>query len=144
MDFPSLRELAAGNPWPAIWPELSLGCLALLLLVLETVLPRAARKGIPAVSILGQLGILAVLLANFDTAYRETFNGLLMQSPSGQVMRVFFQAIPYMILLLVLLAAITYVPQLSLFLPNLVMGSPPLPRPFRGDYAEFALTFRQR
>jgi hypothetical protein len=29
-------------------------------------------------------------------------------------------------------------------LPNLVMGSPPLPRPFRGDYAESALTFRQR
>ncbi len=90
MDFSALRDLAAGNPWPAIWPELSLGCLALLLLVLETVLPRAAHKGIPAVSILGQLAILAVLLANFDTAYRETFNGLLMQSPSGQVMRVFF------------------------------------------------------
>jgi C4-dicarboxylate transporter DctM subunit len=39
-----------------------------------------------------------------------------------EVMSVFFQAIPYMILLLVLLIAITYVPQISLFLPDLVMG----------------------
>ncbi len=90
MDFSSLRDLSAGNPWPAIWPELSLGCLALFLLVLETVLPKGAHRRIPMVSILGQLAILGLLLANFDTSYRETFNGLLMQSPSGQVMRVFF------------------------------------------------------
>ena len=90
MDPSSLQQLAAGNPWPAIWPELSLGCLALLLLVLETVLPRSAHRGIPAASVLGQLAILAVLLANFGTPYRETFNGLLMISPSGQVMRVYF------------------------------------------------------
>jgi NADH-quinone oxidoreductase subunit N len=90
MDFSALRELASGNAWPAIWPELALGCLALFLLVLETVLPRTAHGRIPMVSILGQLVILAALLANFDTAYRETFNGLLVQSPPGQVMRVFF------------------------------------------------------
>jgi NADH-quinone oxidoreductase subunit N len=90
MDFSNLRELAAGNPWAAIWPELSLGCLALLLLVLETLLPRAAHGRIPAVSILGQLAILAALLANFGTSDTETFNGLLVLSDSGQAMRVFF------------------------------------------------------
>src|SRR5476649_2605479 len=90
MDFSTLRELAAGNTWGAILPELLLGCLALFLLVLEIILPKSAHGKIPMVSILGQLGILALLVANFDTSYRETFNGLLMQSPTGQLFRVFF------------------------------------------------------
>jgi NADH-quinone oxidoreductase subunit N len=90
MDFNTLRELAAGNPWSALWPEISVGCLALFLLVLEIVLPRKAHSKIPACSILGQLAILAVLLANFETPYRSAFNGLLMFSPGGQMMRAFF------------------------------------------------------
>ncbi|HXQ81057.1 MAG TPA: NADH-quinone oxidoreductase subunit N [Opitutaceae bacterium] len=94
--------MAAGNPWSAIWPELSLGCLALLLLVLETVLPKALHGRIPPVSIAGQLGILAVLAFNFDTSYRATFSGLLMLSPSGQLMRVFFLLSSIMVSLLAL------------------------------------------
>jgi NADH-quinone oxidoreductase subunit N len=90
MDFAHLRELAAGNSWVAIWPEISLGCLALFLLVLETVLPKALHARIQMASILGQLAILAVLLANFDAPYQGAFNGLLMLSPAGQLMRVFF------------------------------------------------------
>ena len=90
MDFTNLRELAAGNSWGSIWPELSLGCLALFLLVLETMLPKAQHARIQMVSILGQLAILAVLLSNFSVPYRGAFNGLLMLSPAGQLMRVFF------------------------------------------------------
>jgi NADH-quinone oxidoreductase subunit N len=90
MDFAALREAAAGNPWWAIWPEISLGCLALSLLILEIVWPKAQHGRIPAWSILGQAAILGCLLASFDTAYRSTFNGLLAQSPGGQLMRVFF------------------------------------------------------
>jgi len=90
MDFNVLRDLAAGNSWWAIWPELSLGCLALFLLVLETVLPKSAHERIPTVSIAGQLAILVALLANLGTANRESFDGLLVQSPLGQLMRVFF------------------------------------------------------
>ena len=90
MDFSALRELSAGNSWWAIWPELGLGCLALFLLVLETVLPKSAHGKIPMVSILGQFGLLGGLLATFDGSFHETFNGLLMLSPQGQVMRVFF------------------------------------------------------
>jgi NADH-quinone oxidoreductase subunit N len=89
MDFSILRDIAAGNTWGAILPELLLGCLALFLLVLEIVLPRSAHGRIPIVSILGQLAILGLVIGNFDTSYRETFNGLLMQSPSGQLFRVF-------------------------------------------------------
>ncbi len=90
MDFTVLRDLAAGNTWWAIWPELGLGFLALFLLVLETVLPKSAHGKIPAISIAAQLGILAALLANFDRSHHEIFNGLLMQSPQGELMRVFF------------------------------------------------------
>ena len=90
MDIATLRILAGGNPWGAIWPELSLGCLALLLLVLEILLPKTAHRSIQLVSIGGQLAILAALLANIDTPYRAAFNGLLMLSPHGQLMRVYF------------------------------------------------------
>jgi len=90
MDFANLRELAAGNSWGAIWPELSLGCLALFLLVLESALPKALHPRIQMFSILGQVAILAALAANFDTPTAGTFNGIIMISPSGQLMRVFF------------------------------------------------------
>ena len=90
MDLSALRSMGAGNPWLAIWPELSLGCLALLLLVLETLLPKSAHGRIPLVSIAGQAGVLAAIAFNFATPFQTAFNGLLMLSPSGQLMRVFF------------------------------------------------------
>src|ERR1019366_10656852 len=57
---------------------------------LETLLPRIVHGKIQTVSVVGQVGILGALLANLHTPYRETFNGLLVQSDAGQVMRVFF------------------------------------------------------
>jgi NADH-quinone oxidoreductase subunit N len=90
MDFSALRELAAGNTWSAILPEIALGCLALFLLVLEIILPKNRHTWIPMGSILGQLVILALLLANLRTPYGSTFDGLLVQSREGQLMRVFF------------------------------------------------------
>jgi NADH-quinone oxidoreductase subunit N len=83
MDFTELKDIAAGNTWSSIWPELSMGCLALFLLVLEIVLPRDQHRRIPACSILGQLVILALLFVNYDPAYRSVFNGLLTLSPEG-------------------------------------------------------------
>jgi NADH-quinone oxidoreductase subunit N len=86
----SFLAYSHGNSWGAIWPELSLGCLALFLLVLETVLPRSAHGRIPAVSVAGQVCILAVLLGRLDIPLSTAFNGLLILSSRGQVMRVFF------------------------------------------------------
>src|SRR5271168_53043 len=90
LHYTALQHYGSANHWGAIWPELSLGCLALFLLVLETVLPRAARGGIPAMSIVCQSFILAVLLGNLDLPVTTVFNGLLVLSSRGQVMRVFF------------------------------------------------------
>jgi NADH-quinone oxidoreductase subunit N len=92
MDLTALRIAAAGNSWLAIWPEISLGCLALGLLVLEIILPRSLHGKIPACSILGQSVILGCLLATMDASYASTFSGLMMQSPGGQLMRLFFLA----------------------------------------------------
>jgi len=100
MDPSNLQELAAGNTWTAIWPELSLGCLALLLLVLETLLPRFIHGKIQTFSIAGQVFILAALLLDLHTPYHESFNGLLVQSSAGQAMRVFFLLSSIMVSLL--------------------------------------------
>ncbi len=92
MDLSALQHLAAGNTWCAIWPELTLGCLALALLALEIVLPKRAHGRIPAVAIAGQLVVLALLAMNFSGGgpERGIFNGLLRHSTAGQIMRVFF------------------------------------------------------
>ncbi len=92
MDLSALQNIAAGNDWGAIWPEISLGCLALALLILEIVLPRKSHGRIPALAIAGQVAILVVLGLTFcgGGPDREIFNGLLRHSTGGQVMRVFF------------------------------------------------------
>ena len=87
-----LQQAAESNQWGAIIPELLLGCLALLLLALEILLPKTNRRQIPFVALVGQLGILVGLALNFHTATldTDTFNGLLHHSHQGQVMRLFF------------------------------------------------------
>jgi len=87
-----LQAAAAANQWMAIFPELMLGVIALLLLVLELVLPAAQRRLIPAVAIISLLAVLAGIGINFHSAFldRETFGGLLHHSSSGQFMRLFF------------------------------------------------------
>ncbi|MEO6873921.1 MAG: NADH-quinone oxidoreductase subunit N [Opitutaceae bacterium] len=92
MDITTLQELARNNEWMAIFPELLLGCLALLLLALEIVLPARLHRSLPAVALLGVLAILPGQLALFHAGVTEhsTFNGLLVQSSEGQLMRIFF------------------------------------------------------
>lgn len=92
MTIEQLKAAAADNTWATIAPELSLGVLALFLLVLEMVLPRRKHTLIPTVAILGQLGLLVGLFLNFSPAYlgQTTFNGLLRHSETGQFLRAFF------------------------------------------------------
>lgn len=87
-----LQAAAASNQWAAIFPELMLGCLALLLLVLEIVLPKQQHDLIPTVAILGQVGILGAVILRFAGLPVDvtTFNGLLLHSDLGNFMRVFF------------------------------------------------------
>lgn len=92
MDIPSLQALAANNVWTAIMPELILGCLSLLLLALEVVLPAKLHARLPGVALLGVFALLVSQLVTFqaDFVERESFNGLLLHSREGQLMRLFF------------------------------------------------------
>jgi len=94
--------------------------LPVVLVLAPLLMPMMVRVGVDPV----HLGVVMVLNLMVGLIHPPVGMNLFVVSAIGrvEVMRVFFQAIPYMILLLVLLAAITYVPQLSLFLPNLVMG----------------------
>jgi NADH-quinone oxidoreductase subunit N len=92
MTLEAVKFAAADNIWTAIFPELMLGCLALLLLVLEIVLPKKHHVIIPDVASAGLLGTLIGLFINWDSFAlgAETFNGLLQHSVFGQIMRAFF------------------------------------------------------
>lgn len=92
MNLDLLQAAAANNTWGAILPELLLGSLALLLLILEIVLPKKQHSVIPSVAILGQIAILVGTLVNLRNGFvgTETFSGLLKHTTHGQFMRVFF------------------------------------------------------
>ena len=92
MTTEQLQAAAADNLWANIQPEISLGVLALLLLVLEIILPKKKHGIIPTLSIVGQLGLLVGLFLNFSPAYlgKTSFNGLLQHSESTQYLRAFF------------------------------------------------------
>ncbi|HWA08996.1 MAG TPA: NADH-quinone oxidoreductase subunit N [Opitutaceae bacterium] len=101
IDF--LQQAAESNEWLAITPELMLGLTALLLLVLELVLPKSRHGLIPAVAIVVQLVIAAGLALNFNTAFLRpdtVFNGLLRLSTDGQFLRLFFLACSILVCLL--------------------------------------------
>ena len=57
-DLSQLTEFAKGNTWGSIFPEISLGILAVVLLLLEVALSPSRRRLIPAVAIWGQVLIL--------------------------------------------------------------------------------------
>ena len=92
MTTEQLKAAADNNLWANIQPEISLGVLALLLLVLEMILPKKKHTLIPTLSIVGQLGLLVGLFLNFSPAYlgKTSFNGLLQHSESTQYLRAFF------------------------------------------------------
>jgi NADH-quinone oxidoreductase subunit N len=97
MNFALFKAAADSNQWVAIMPELLLGSVALLLLVLEVILPKAKHDIIPGVAIIGQLGVLVGLIINYHTPFllpeiggKSDFGGLLKYSAHGQFMRAFF------------------------------------------------------
>jgi NADH-quinone oxidoreductase subunit N len=92
MPYSLLQVAADSNHWGAIRPELLIGCLALLLLLLEILLPKRSHGCLPAVAILGQLVVLAGVVHHLHRGhfFLPIFNGMLWLTPLGQAMRVFF------------------------------------------------------
>jgi NADH-quinone oxidoreductase subunit N len=91
MNLEAVKLAAADNLWGAISYELILGCIALLLLVLEILLPKKHHAIIGDVASAGILGTLVGLIVNWNSGALDTttFNGLLHHSIGGQIMRAF-------------------------------------------------------
>lgn len=93
------QSITNTNQWLMLWPEIMLGVIALLLLVLELVLDKKQHDSIPRIAILGQATILIALLGSiaFESAYPYIdqivdwtyFDGLITISPFGQAGRIF-------------------------------------------------------
>jgi NADH-quinone oxidoreductase subunit N len=102
MDITVLQNFAANNLWGAIMPEIMLGVLALVLLVIELLFPKQQHQMVPAAALAGLLCVLGNVLATFHNPYvgTETFNGLLRHTRDGQIMRIFFLLAALMVCLL--------------------------------------------
>jgi NADH-quinone oxidoreductase subunit N len=81
-----LSSLKVAQEWSAIYPELTLGLLALGLLVLEIVLPRRLHAVIPRIAVSGQVALLVFILC-FDRLGefngKTSFGGLLAHDGTG-------------------------------------------------------------
>ena len=102
----SLQQIAATNHWAALTPEIGLGVAALVLLLMELVLPkRVVALAVPRVAILGLVAMLGWVVRDWQSAWlgREIFGGMVRQTPDSQIMRVFFLVSS---LLVVFLAAV--------------------------------------
>lgn len=86
------EQITRTNDWGVIYPELILGCLALGLLMLEVVLPKAIHGLIPRIAIFVQILVLGYILI-FDplgSSSGVAFGGMIALTPMGQALRVFF------------------------------------------------------
>ena len=90
-----LRGYTATNNWLAILPEVLLALLALSLLAVEMAFPKAARAQVGRVAFYGQWLILGICLlgclgGSTGEGSQLFFSGMIEQSGTTQVMRVFF------------------------------------------------------
>jgi tripartite ATP-independent transporter DctM subunit len=94
--------------------------LPIVLVLAPLLVPMMQSVGVNPI----HLGVVMVLNLMVGLIHPPVGMNLFVVSAIGRVdmMKVFFQAIPYMLLLIGVLIAITYIPQVSLFLPNVVMG----------------------
>jgi C4-dicarboxylate transporter DctM subunit len=94
--------------------------LPIVLVLAPLLMPMLQQQGVDPV----HFGVVMVLNLMVGLIHPPVGMNLFVVSAIGRVelMQVFFQAIPYLLLLLGVLVGVTYIPQLSLFLPNLLMG----------------------
>lgn len=96
----AFSQFSATNHWVAIWPVLSLACLALLVLVLDLFTPAGRKRPVAAVAIIGQLIVLGLLIARaagseylvpvIDNAQAGLFSGMIRFSFLSEWMEIFF------------------------------------------------------
>jgi len=92
MNYNGFQELADTNKWGAIWPEMIMAALALLILVLDLFMPSSRKRLIPLVAISGQLALVVILAMGCASSTVEgtLFGGMIEAGPYANYMRVFF------------------------------------------------------
>jgi NADH-quinone oxidoreductase subunit N len=91
MPLEILQAASDSNLWWALTPELVLAGMALALLVLEIMLPKAQHRYIPLFALMALVGSLTGVVLNFSGHGDQTlFAGLIRLGGQGQIARVFF------------------------------------------------------
>jgi len=92
LDF--LKDAAESNNWWALTPEITVAGMALMLLVLEIVLPKKEHRFIPLFAVVALVGALVGIVINFHSpdywGQQSLFGGLIRISEQGQIARIFF------------------------------------------------------
>ncbi|MGC9452779.1 MAG: NADH-quinone oxidoreductase subunit N [Oceanipulchritudo sp.] len=94
METEILQQVAATNQWSALFPEIILGCFAVLILFIDLLNP-AARPQLARLSIGVQVIAALVLLLGLPACFQREgaqvlFGGLLAQEANADLMRLFF------------------------------------------------------
>lgn len=84
------KAIAETNHWYIIGPEICLGLLAILILMVDCFFPKKGPSAAPGIAMLGQAIILALGIFLFKPSEGEYFSGLVQIGPMSQVMRIFF------------------------------------------------------
>ncbi|WP_309397608.1 NADH-quinone oxidoreductase subunit N [Cerasicoccus maritimus] len=93
MNYNGFQELASTNQWGAIWPELVMAGIAILVLCLDLFLPSTRKRIIPTFAIASQLGLLGVLVLGCGCEVGTSgplFGGMIESGPYLGYMRAFF------------------------------------------------------
>jgi NADH-quinone oxidoreductase subunit N len=94
MSLEFLKSAAFSNQWWALVPEITVAGMALVLLVLEIVLPKKEHRYIPLFAVLALVGALVAVLINSLGlelwSQQRLFAGLIQISAAGQIARIFF------------------------------------------------------
>lgn len=95
LELDTYRALAPtfSEDWVRLLPEISLGVIALLLLVAELLLPRDRRNILVGLAIWPQvvlIGLVAYSAINFTDPTAFAFNGMIRQTQATEFMRLFF------------------------------------------------------
>ena len=94
MTLEFLKSAAFSNQWWALVPEITVAGMALVLLVLEIVLPKKEHRYIPLFAVLALVSALVAVIINSRAlelwSQQRLFAGLIQMSATGQIARIFF------------------------------------------------------
>lgn len=84
------KVIAGTNDWFVIYPEISFGILALILLMVDVFIPHKGKRLIPSIAIIGQVAILLGVIFTTGPVMSDYFGGMIRIGTYSQIIRIFF------------------------------------------------------